>query len=144
MNLSNATICKLLIPVGYLAVTLVFISLAWPSDGASLQHYIGSVVTVVSFIFWIVARIQLGNAFTIAPKAKYLVKTGLYAKLRHPVYYFSILAVVGISIFVWHYYVLASVFALIILEVVRIRKEELVLEHAFGGEYADYKKSSWF
>lgn len=77
------------------------------------------------------------------PKAKYLVTTGLYSKLRHPVYYFSILALIGILIFSWNIYVLIAVIILIALEIIRMRKEEEVLTKKFGKKYKEYKQTTW-
>lgn len=95
-KLSTTTKLKLSMPLLYLAISLVFFFLSWPKDPGA-QQYIGILLTLFSFGFWITARIQLGNAFSLKPKANFLVKSGLYSKLRHPVYYFSILAVVGIE-----------------------------------------------
>lgn len=94
-------------------------------------------------MLWIVARTQLGYAFSLMPKAKYLVTTGLYSKLRHPVYYFSILALIGILIFSWNIYVLIAVIILIALEIIRMRKEEEVLIKKFGKKYKEYKQTTW-
>lgn len=94
-------------------------------------------------MLWIVARTQLGYAFSLMPKAKYLVTTGLYSKLRHPVYYFSILALIGILIFSWNIYVLIAVIILIALEIIRMRKEEEVLTKKFGKKHKEYKQTTW-
>ncbi len=141
-SLLASTKFKILIPVIYLLLSLGFFLLAWP-DQAKANHFIGLAGTIVVFMFWIIARIQLGNAFSLAPKANFLVKHGLYSKFRHPVYYFSILAVIGIGIFIWKVPVLIPIIGLVILEYIRIQKEEKLLTAKLGDEYARYKKTTW-
>lgn len=139
---SKHTKIKLLIPIGYLGLAVGYFILSWP-EYVEYHHIAGVVSTIVSFGFWIAARIQLGNAFTLAPEAMYIVRNGLYSKLRHPVYYFSILVLIGLGLYIWNLYTIIPVAALIILEVVRIRKEEAVLTQAFGKDYVDYKSKTW-
>jgi protein-S-isoprenylcysteine O-methyltransferase Ste14 len=130
-------------PVLYAILTGVFFVITWPS-AAHINHYVGVLVTMLAFCLWLVARVQLGNAFSIGAKANYLVTSGLYSKLRHPVYYFSILAVVGIGIYIWSLLVLIPITLLVGLELYRINKEEKVLSDKFGEKYAAYKAKTWF
>ncbi len=144
-QLSHATRLKLLMPLLYLTLNTVFFFVILKNESIELHHYIGLVVTYGSYILWITARIQLGNAFSIAPKATYLVTSGIYSKLRHPVYYFSTLVVIGINIFVWNIYLLAITLPILILiQIWRIRKEETILMQKFPKEYSIYKQSTWF
>ncbi len=139
-QLTIATKLKIIILVLYLInANLLFIFLF----DNSTHQIIGIAITNISFLLWITARIQLGNAFSIAPKSKFLVKTGLYSKLRHPVYYFSIMAVFGLSIFIWNTYAAIVVIALLALEITRIHKEEAILTSTFGQEYLNYKQQTW-
>ena len=130
-------------PVLYAALAVVFFVLTWPNV-ANTNHYIGVFTTVIAFALWIIARVQLGNAFSIAAKANYLVTSGLYSKLRHPVYYFSILAVMGIGVYIWQPLVLIPIVLLIGLELYRINKEEKILADKFGKAYVAYKSKTWF
>jgi protein-S-isoprenylcysteine O-methyltransferase Ste14 len=141
-RLSKTTKAKLIIPVIYfLATNTLFVT----TFEATPIKIIGITVAEVAFVLWIIARVQLGNAFSIAPKSKFLVKKGLYSKLRHPVYYFSVMAVIGIGIFISNIYAALIVLALIILEVIRIKKkEEVLLTQSFGEKYIKYKQETWF
>jgi len=130
-------------PVLYAVIAGVFFVLTWPNT-ANVNHYAGVLITLAAFTLWIIARVQLGNAFSIGAKADYLVEIGLYSKLRHPVYYFSILAVTGVGLYIWSLLVLIPIVLLIALEVYRIRKEEKVLANKFGKSYAEYKLKTWF
>ncbi len=142
-SLSRATKLKLLIPISYFIATLLYFFISWPS-GLELHHVAGAIITVIAFIFWIIARVQLGNAFSIAPKSKFLVRSGLYSKLRHPVYYFSILAVLGLCIYLWNPVTMIPLGLLVAFEIFRINKEETKLTDDFGSEYSRYKQSTWF
>ena len=56
----------------------------------NVQTYVGVTLALVSASLAIVARTQLGNSFSVTPKAKDLVTHGLYSRLQHPMYLFSI------------------------------------------------------
>lgn len=141
-GLTKATKLKLLIPVLYAVISLIFIAMTW-NDDHIIFEIVGSILTAFSFVCWIISRIQLGNAFTIAPYSKFIVKTGFYSKLRHPVYYFSILTVCGIGIYIFQPFVLIPICLLLLLQLFRIKKEEALLIQSFGDEYLDYKKATW-
>ena len=49
-------------------------------------------VAAVAFPLWIAARVQLGSALSFWPEARTLVTSGLYARIRHPVYLFGTVA----------------------------------------------------
>ncbi len=131
-------------PVLYAALTTVYVLIVLQQAFIQTHHIVGIIIVVLAFILWIAARIQLGNSFTIGAHAKELVTAGLYSKLRHPVYYFSILAVTGIAIFTWNIYMTIPVILLIVIELIRIRQEEQVLEKTFGKKYINYKQTTWF
>ncbi len=141
--MTTSTKIKLLMPLLYAILAGTLFVFTWPHN-AVVHHIVGAVITFVAFLLWFIARVQLGNAFSIGAKANYLVQTGIYSKLRHPVYYFSILAVIGIAIYVWSPLMLIPVVLLILLEVYRIDKEEKVLVDKFGKAYDEYKAKTWF
>ncbi len=124
-------------------MTLVYFAVSWPKN-PELYHIIGVALTILSYGLWITARVQLGNAFTLAPEAKYLVKSGLYSKFRHPVYYFSILALIGLGLYIWKAYVIIPIGVLIVIEGLRVRREEAILMKAFSNEYMSYRSETWF
>jgi len=141
--MNKATKLKLIMPILYAVLATIFFVLTW-ADIAKPHHYIGVCMTIIAFALWIIARVQLGNAFSIGAKASQLVTTGLYSKLRHPVYYFSILAVLGIGVYIWSPFVFIPIVLLIVLEVYRLRNEEYVLAAKFGKAYKEYKSTTWF
>ncbi len=143
-QLTHATRLKLLMPVLYAILTAFYFSMVLLQTFMQAHHMIGIVIVVLAFVLWLIARVQLGNSFTIGAHAKELVTVGLYSKLRHPVYYFSILAVTGIAIFTWSIYMTVPVILLVAIELIRIKHEEKILEKTFGKKYISYKQTTWF
>ena len=52
-------------------------------------------IAAIAFPLWVLARLQLGSAFSFRPEARHL--GGLYSKIRHPVYVFGTFAALGLS-----------------------------------------------
>jgi len=95
-------------------------------------------------LLWSLARIQLGQSFSIGAKATALVTHGLYARIRNPVYVFGSLAIAGLCLFFQRPIFLMVFLVIGPLQVVRARKEAEVLEAAFGDTYREYKRKTWF
>ena len=104
----------------------------------------GAAIAVVSLALLIVARLQLGAAFSVRAKAKTLVTAGLYARIRNPIYVFGELLLVGVAMLVGRREILLLAVALVPVQMVRARKEARVLAAAFGEEYERYKAGTWF
>jgi protein-S-isoprenylcysteine O-methyltransferase Ste14 len=105
---------------------------------------VGLAIFIPAFVLFVLARIELGRAFSIKAKASTLVTTGLYSRIRNPIYVFGGLMSLGIFIFAHRPWLLLIWVPLIPLQVFRIRKEEHVLEAKFGDAYRDYKQRTWF
>jgi protein-S-isoprenylcysteine O-methyltransferase Ste14 len=91
----------------------------------------------------LIARIQLGGAFSIKAKAQKLVTTGLYSRIRNPIYVFGGLFVVGFSLYLGPIWLLLFI-VLIPVQIARARQEEKVLAEKFGEDYQRYKAKTWF
>ena len=104
----------------------------------------GAVVAGVSLLLLVVARLQLGGSFAVKAKATKLVTTGLYSRIRNPIYVFGVLTLVGIAVVLGKWVLLLLLLVLIPAQIGRARKEEAVLEAAFGEEYVRYKAGTWF
>ena len=109
-----------------------------------IHHWLGIGLTFSGFLFWIIARAQLWQAFAINPNATELVTSGLYAKLKHPIYYFELMAFLGVAIFFWDALVSAIVLFLFAVQIYRMRKENTLLRNTFGEKYERYASSVWF
>lgn len=101
-------------------------------------------LVMIFLLFWIVSRIQLGNAFSVLPSASRLVTSGIYSKIRHPIYLFTFIANVGIIYLLgnrWFYYLIPVMFT---LQYYRAKKEEAILSEHFGQAFENYRKKTWF
>ncbi len=127
---------------------MVVLILVLAVHGASMQwtevNVAGAVLAGVSMVLFVVARLQLGASFSVAAKAHKLVTTGIYAKIRNPIYVFGGLFIIGVGLMLGKWQLLALIVILVPMQIVRARKEEQVLAEAFGEEYARYKAGTWF
>jgi protein-S-isoprenylcysteine O-methyltransferase Ste14 len=116
-------------------------ALTTPRSGS---WYVGLVLAVAALIPWLVARLQLGRSFSVSAQARGLVTSGLYARVRHPVYVFGTLAWTGalVALLGSRGAVIAAIVA--VVQLARIRREERVLAEAFGEEYEAYRQTTWF
>jgi protein-S-isoprenylcysteine O-methyltransferase Ste14 len=133
-----------LITLGVLVVALassvpLLLHMEWTGWNAA-----GAVLVAASLILLMVARLQLGASFSVSAQARRLVTTGLYARLRNPIYVFAALFLVGLSLLLesWLPLILAAVTTPV--QIYRARNEERVLAAAFGDEYERYKRTTWF
>lgn len=105
---------------------------------------VGLVLAVIGFGLLTVARLQLGDAFSVGAEASRLVSTGLYARIRHPVYLFSELGIAGAILYFERPWLLLVLLILVPVQVLRARDEERVLEEKLGDEYRRYRERTWF
>jgi protein-S-isoprenylcysteine O-methyltransferase Ste14 len=105
---------------------------------------VGVALAVPGDALVVLARIQLGRAFSLKAKASTLVTEGIYARIRNPIYVFGALWTAGLVIFVHRPWWLLIFVVLIPMQLLRVRKEEQVLEAKFGETYRDYKRKTWF
>jgi protein-S-isoprenylcysteine O-methyltransferase Ste14 len=104
----------------------------------------GLAIAIPSFLLFALARVQLGRAFSVQAKATTLVTTGLYSRIRTPIYFFSAPMIAGVFLWANHPWWLLIFVVVIPLQVVRSRKEEQVLTEKFGTAYLEYKLRTWF
>jgi len=96
------------------------------------------------FTLLTLARISLGNAFSLRPEATRLVITGLYSRIRNPIYVFGTLAIAGIILYIGKPVFLTLLLPVVALQMWRARAEGRVLESRFGEEYRRYRARTWF
>lgn len=125
-------------------VFLVVIGVWVAHEPLTARRIAGLSIAVPSAVLLIVARVQLGSAFSIEAKASKLVTTGLYSRIRNPIYVFGGLLLAGLALLAGKPLFLLGFVVLIPLQVVRMRREEQVLTEKFGDEYAEYKRRTWF
>lgn len=108
------------------------------------QRYIGTVLAVVGVGFIGVARYQLGESFSIKPEAHALVTTGLYSKIRNPIYVFGMVMGAGLILALQRPALWLLLVAVVVGQTIRARREARVLEAAFGDAYREYRRKTWF
>jgi len=104
----------------------------------------GIAIAAPAFLLFVAARIELGRAFSVQAKATTLVTTGVYSRIRNPIYFFGAILILGFILWVGRPWWLLIFVVIIPLQVVRSRKEEQVLTEKFGAAYLDYKQKTWF
>lgn len=137
MKLNIATLAVIL--VGLIVFATHAAKLAWTP-----WRIAGVAIAAPALLLLVLARLQLGRAFSIEAKASTLVTTGLYSRIRNPIYAFGALMILGIVIYSGQPWFLLVFAALIPLQIYRSRKESKVLEEKFGAAYVEYKSKTWF
>jgi protein-S-isoprenylcysteine O-methyltransferase Ste14 len=103
----------------------------------------GAVIALASLSLIVIARIQLGRSFSVRAKATRLVTTGLYARIRNPIYIFGCFIFLGLAMFLPAWWLLLLLILVIPMQIVRSRREAAVLEATFGDEYRRYRRQTW-
>ena len=122
---------------------LLWLLVTWTSPW-NLQRYIGTVLAGLGISLIGVARYQLGKSFSVRAEAQHLVTTGVYSKIRNPIYVFGIVMLLGLTLVLqvptmWVFLVFVAA-----AQTVRARREARVLEAAFGDAYRQYRRKTWF
>ena len=139
-NSMKANVLSLLILVAALCFFLPqFLHQPWPP-----LRIAGAIVALVSLALIAIARVQLGRAFSIRAKATRLVTTGLYRRLRNPIYVFGCFFFLGLAMFLPAWWLLLLLILVIPMQIVRARREAVILEATFGDAYRRYRRQTWF
>jgi protein-S-isoprenylcysteine O-methyltransferase Ste14 len=105
---------------------------------------LGLAIGIPSFALLAIARWQLGMAFTVRAKANGLVTTGLYRRLRNPIYLFGGLLILGCILYFQQFWFLLLLPVVVPMQIIRARHEAEVLEAEYGEEYRRYRAQTWF
>ena len=125
-------------------VYLAFVAFVAVSGVRTTLWVVGLCLSAVAAVPWFVARWQLGASFSVRPEARRLVTSGLYSKLRHPVYVFGSLSWFGAVMALVGWQAVIIWLVVVPIQIVRARREERLLAETFGTEFAAYRESSWF
>lgn len=100
---------------------------------------------LLGVIAWVAtARYQLGRAFSVTPQARQLITTGLYSRIRNPIYVASPFLLMGMALVFRRWWPLWLLLVVVPLQVLRARREAAALHAAFGAEYERYRAQTWF
>ncbi|MGB8915393.1 MAG: isoprenylcysteine carboxylmethyltransferase family protein, partial [Candidatus Sulfotelmatobacter sp.] len=89
-------------------------------------------------------RYHLGKSFAIRAEAHHLVTNGVYSKIRNPIYVFGVVMLAGFILVLHRPVLWFALAAIVVMQIVRARREAKVLEAAFGDAYREYRRKTWF
>ena len=139
MKLNLATLAFAIIDLSLIGMAAYAAHLPWTA-----WRIAGIAIAAQAFLLFVAARIELGRAFSVRAKATTLVTTGVYSRIRNPIYLFGSIFALGLFVWLGRPWLLLIFVVIIPLQVVRSRKEEQVLTEKFGAAYLDYKQKTWF
>ncbi|THD52356.1 MAG: isoprenylcysteine carboxylmethyltransferase family protein [Bradyrhizobium sp.] len=102
-------------------------------------NLLATVAGVSASILGVLTLSFLGRSFSVMPEARRLVTTGPYSIVRHPLYLFELLGVVGILLQVRSLPGVMLLALIVALQIARARWEEAVLDRAIP-EFAAYRQ----
>lgn len=105
---------------------------------------VGLCLALIGLAGVILSRYTLGQSFSIAAKARALVTSGIYSRIRNPIYISGVILLIGIAVMLGRPELLAILVILIPMQVYRARREAAVLEEKFGDAYREYRRRTWF
>ena len=125
------------------AGALLWLLVTWASPW-NTQRYVGTALAALGISLIGVARYQLGKSFSVRAEAHHLVTTGLYSKIRNPIYVFGIVMLFGLTLVLQVRMMWVLLVVAVVAQTIRARREARVLEGAFGDAYRDYRRKTWF
>jgi protein-S-isoprenylcysteine O-methyltransferase Ste14 len=127
-----------------LAVGILFwILFSWDHPWNAMR-FAGTALAVLGAFMLGAARYQLGDSFSLKPEARVLVTTGIYSKIRNPIYVAGMIMILGAILALQKPVLVLVLVAVVIGQTVRARREARVLEAAFGDAYREYRQKTWF
>ena len=123
-------------------VAIVVIVVALARHPWNPWRVVGLVLMIFGFLT--VARINLGNSFSVTPQATALVTNGIYSRIRNPIYVFSAIGATGLFLYVEKPKLLLLIPPIVVIQVLRARAESHLLEERFGDDYRRYRAQTWF
>src|SRR5580658_2058220 len=91
-------------------------------DG-SARWYVGMALGIFGMAMWATARIQLGKSFSVTAQARKMVTTGIYSKIRNPIYFFAGVGYTGFIIGWGNWYALSGIVFYFIFQFTRAHQE---------------------
>lgn len=137
MKLNIATLAVILVAV--IPFAFLVRATAWTP-----LRIVGISITALGLVLLVIARLQLGDAFSVKAKASTLVTTGVYSRIRNPIYLSSGLVILGAIVYAHKPWWLLIFAAIIPIQAYRSRIEARVLEAKFGSAYREYRQRTWF
>jgi len=111
-----------------------------------LTRWIGLALSLLGLAGVTIARYTLGESFSIRAKATKLVTTGIYARIRNPIYVSGMIFLAGLVVVFRRpaSWLVVIIIIVIPTQIIRARREARVLEAKFGDAYRQYRERTWF
>lgn len=109
--------------------------------------WLGAAMTCTGILFAIWARVHIGRYWSSSVALKdghRLIRTGPYARIRHPIYTGVIFAIAGTAVAVGTYAALLAVAVFTVGFWIKARKEEALLVGEFGPAFDDHRRATGF
>ncbi|MEK6887448.1 MAG: isoprenylcysteine carboxylmethyltransferase family protein [Candidatus Aenigmatarchaeota archaeon] len=133
--------CSIITHVLVLALLVIF------RNQFSVENIAYSAITAFMAIIGIII-LSLGMATidkALTSKKSRLITSGIYSKIRHPIYYGRILFFIGLTLFFRSVFGIVLIMILLVpLHIYGIREEERELVKKFGNKYIKYKNKTLF
>lgn len=141
--MDRGTLLRVWLPlaVGLGALGLIF---GYGPGPHGLARSLGLLLGLIGVAGVVVSRYTLGRSFSVAPKATALVTSGIYSRIRNPIYLFDAIFVAGLVLIVGRPRLLIILLVFIPMQIMRARREAAVLEAKFGDAYREYRQRTWF
>jgi protein-S-isoprenylcysteine O-methyltransferase Ste14 len=127
--------------IGPCALVIIFRSGLGPRDGV---RWFGLVLALIGLSGIVLARYTLGKSFSITPQARALVTTGIYSRIRNPIYVSGMVVFIGVFLMIRNPYFWLVLLLVAAAQFLRARKEAQILEEKFGDAYREYRARTWF
>lgn len=141
-----------------LVLAVVFLLLFWNRTGISIlgenflptsmpAALVGFTAALVGLATAVWARISLGRFWSdkvVVQQDHQLIRTGPYARMRHPIYSGVLLAVVGTAVLVGEWRGLLAFLLLLINYIIKARREDQLLSQEFGPAFSDHAGRAGF
>lgn len=109
-----------------------------------LLRFVLFAVCIITYAFWFLSRYQLGQALTFLPTTHgRLIKTGVYAKFRNPIYLFGTVCLSSYLMLINKPVYLLALFVIVPLQVFRAAREASALRKKYDEEYDAYVQQVW-
>lgn len=108
---------------------------------------LGAALTSAGVAFAIWARYHIGQFWssTVALRAGHqLIRSGPYARIRHPIYTGMLLAVFGTALAIGRYRGLVAFVIVLLGFTWKAKKEEALLAQEFGAVFEEYRRQTGF
>jgi protein-S-isoprenylcysteine O-methyltransferase Ste14 len=123
-----------------------FLRLRFVPDSTELD-YAGFAATLIGLGLATWARIHLGRNWSdkvVIQAGHLLIRSGPYARLRHPIYSGVLLGVAGTALVLGEWRGVIAFVLLLANYAIKAKKEDRVLEESFGAEFQEHKRRAGF